>query len=159
GLQRFLGVDFDVRGAIQLAADAAPPSPQLFGQRIDGIALPRSVAALDLLLGEYSQNEKMQPQLDVVFHYRDGSELSAELPVRGSPNPFPADADPLGEAESWRGAQIAWLGDRRYGSTRITQSLPIFLTRVPNPQPDRELASLSLVARTAPFVLAITVET
>jgi hypothetical protein len=68
------------------------------------------------------------------------------------------DADPLGEAESWRGARIAWLGDRRLGPSRITPPVPIYLVRAPNPEPARELATLSLVARLAPYVLAITVE-
>jgi hypothetical protein len=112
-----------------------------------------------VLFGGNPTDATIQPQLDVIFHYRDGGERRVELGVRGlTPYPFPADADPLGEAESWRGARIAWLGDRRLGPSMVTPPVPIYLMRAPNPEPARELATLSLVARLAPYVLAVTVE-
>jgi dipeptidyl aminopeptidase/acylaminoacyl peptidase len=159
GRQRLLGVDFDIRGMIQLAGSIRPPQMQTFADHVDGIPLPAHADALDVLFGEYSGESTIQPHLDVIFHYRDGGERRVELGVRGSmPYPFPVDADPLGEAESWRGARIAWLGDRRLGPSLITPPVPIYLVRAENPEPARELATLSLVARLAPYVLAISVE-
>jgi WD40 repeat protein len=158
GRQRFFGVDFDVRGMIQLAADHLRQTTQNFPGRVDGIDLPARVAALDLLVGGYSIDGEMHPLLDVVFHYRDGGERRVELALRGVSPPFRAESDPLGEPENWRGARIAWLGSQRQGQTRVTQPVPICLMQVPNPEPGRELATLSLEARGSPYILAITVE-
>jgi hypothetical protein len=41
----------------------------------------------------------------------------------------------------------------------LPQPTPIWLMSVTNPEPERALASLSLVAHSAPFVLAMSVET
>jgi hypothetical protein len=40
----------------------------------------------------------------------------------------------------------------------VTQAVPICLMRVPNPEPGREVTTLSLEARASPYILAITVE-
>jgi WD40 repeat protein len=158
GRQRFLGVDFDIRGMIQLAADHLRQTSQNFPSRVDGIALPAHVDALDLLVEGYAIDDAVHPLLDVVFHYHDGGERRVELTLRGVSPPFHADSDPLGEPESWRGARIAWLGSRRQGATAVTQAVPICLMRVPNPEPGREVSTLSLEARGSPYILAITVE-
>jgi hypothetical protein len=74
------------------------------------------------------------------------------------PYPYATEPDPEGETEAWRGARVAWLGKVRQNARLVRMPVPICVARVENPEPARELASVSLVAHTTPFVLAITAE-
>ena len=161
GRQRFLDVEFDVRGLVQLKGDLKPPSPQPFPRRVDGMALPDRVLALDLLFGDYHHpDEELHPIMDVILRYRDGGERRIELAMRAGHHAYPdiAPDDGLGESASWRGARIAWLGRSRQAARMIHPPAPLYLMRVPNPEPERRLASLSLEARSAPYIVAITAD-
>ena len=151
-----IGVDFDVRGVVQLAGPEASATLQTFPPRVDGIALPRTSAGLALLMSDFVFHPDMHVALETVIHYRDGGERRQEHSFRIDPIGIHVLIDERGDDEASRGAKVAWLARRRDNTNRLQPPVPIFLVRVDNPEPERELASLSLVARSAPFVLAIT---
>ena len=161
GRQRFLDVEFDVRGLVQLEGDLEPPSAQPFPRRVDGVKLPEHVLGLDLLFGDYHHvDEEPARIMDVILHFRDGGERRIELSMRAGHHAYPdiVPDDGLGESASWRGAKVAWLGRSRQGARMVHPPAPLYVMRVPNPEPERRLASLSLEARSAPYIVAITAD-
>ena len=158
GLQRFkgVGVDFDVRGMIQLLGMATKEE----GWRDPGQILDIKVACKSRRLHFL---QAVTDRLDLpatdgtpvgryVVHYTDGT--TQEIPlVYGSDlrNFWVLPNEPL-EASN---AQLAWTGKNQLSDLRL------FHFTWPNPRPDVEVASIDFVsamAQSAPFLIALTVE-
>jgi len=162
GTHRLLGVDYDIRGSIDLstrgfeAAAGAPPS------RIGIDPGVRRFAALDVLVNGRSMliSGETRPYAIVEIDYRDGSR--DRLPIL-----YHRDVN---ESTSWRNAKagetwarIAWRSRNSYGSPRNrVPPRSIFAVHLANPHPEREVASLALEAGdeawSSPSFFAITAQ-
>ena len=160
GVQRLLGVDFDIRGRVQLAAPTYSMLAQEFPQRLHGIALPAEVAALDLLVGDYFPLDAGEVAAEAVLTYRDGGVLRLPLSFRTGPTDIaePIEQPQKGEAMTDHVAPAAWLGAGFYTERWGSQPQRLYLERLVNPQPKRKLKSFSLVAYRALFLVAATAE-
>jgi hypothetical protein len=161
GLLRLRGVDFDVRGVVQLVADgdedSAPP-------RTPPLPVGRRVQAVHLLL---THNDIDRPadapgrtRAQLVFAYRDGGE--ARVPLRDQqeiaavlPHRAGRGAAPLAMV-----VDCAYCGYR--GLAGRVDSYSLYAPRLANPHPDRVVAQVALVAGpepgSVPLLLAASVE-
>jgi hypothetical protein len=165
GLREFGGVEFDVRGLIQLkGANLIAPYPIV----VTGIKVGRSCAKMHFLHGTYHYPDakvKDDPDAKVkdgmkaasyVVSYRSGAQ--AEVPIlygrdvkRLWYDPIVPDADKT---------EAIWTGNNRAAADKNLK-IRLFLTLWNNPWKEQPIESLSLVSamgETAPFVVAITVE-
>jgi len=155
GVQRFGGVDFDVRAALTPDAHKVAlyqPQPAARGPtRIliaAGIRVPATVArieALELLATSvtYVQvppPESLPVQANVVLHYADGT--STRVPLRyGRDHAMWTEALPAGSHLAWQ----AWLPRAETG-LQVAPSVHLFRVRLPNPFPERAVLSLDIEA-------------
>jgi hypothetical protein len=154
GLQTFEGVQFDVRGLIQLRRGAV--DCELFPERVN-IPVKRTFTQLHALHGTRWPDEDGTNIAALVLHYTDGTE--ATLPIvfgehlrhEKSRNETKSDCP---------GAQVAWLGPAPENLWDIIQ-FRIYKATFRNPRPalpvDR-IEYVSKVTRSAPFLVALTVE-
>jgi hypothetical protein len=163
GRQRIDGVEFDLRGVVQLTT----PMPALnrvslppgLPREIHGIETPAQATALNLLMGYYGDDAEPAPCLSLVLHYLDGGErripVTLSIPPRWAP-PGVKD-DPLQGEESAAPLVL----QVRSNNSEFQGGVPLRLyrVRVDNPEPMRALASVGLYAeRNAPYVAAITAD-
>ena len=120
--------------------------------------MPRQSLGIDLLMGDLVFHENVHVVLETVLRYRDGGERRQEHSFKVDPIGIDALVDERGDDEAARGAKVAWLARWHANTYRLQPPLKIFLVHVDNPEPRRELASLSLIARSAPYILAITAQ-
>jgi hypothetical protein len=161
GVQRLLGVDFDIRGRVQLAGSPTySVLAQNFPQRLDRIALPAEVAALDLLVGDYFPLDASEVAAEATLEYRDGGVLRLPLSFRTGSIDIaePIEQPQQGEAMTDHVSPAAWLGAGFYTERWGSQPQRLYLERLVNRQPKRQLKSFSLVAHRALFLVAATVE-
>lgn len=160
GLQRFLGVDYDVRGQVQLQTGAHPTS--LSPRRVEGIrpGIAR-FNALDVLISGAGGLRRREPTplAFVEITYRDGGR--ARLPIV-----YLKDVDYVGSDEPAKvgadSARIAWRATMA-GTPNVYRTMQkIFAVHLANPQPQREVVSLALEAGdedwSLPVFFAITLE-
>jgi WD40 repeat protein len=167
GLQRLRGIDFDIRGAVQLHQADMHSDWNYYSPRVAaGIDVPAvAVAALHVLI--YApQQDPVDDELDYAYlrlHYRDGS--AARVAIR-------TGRDVPGYSAELERAPMAW------ADTRIRRlrgwGAPVVLAapRLVNPHPDRLIARIDLEALpvsserestlgaplSAPVFFAVTVE-
>ena len=149
GLQRLLGsggIQFDVRGVVQLNNDADFPG---FARAVEGIAIRQKCRRLHFLHATHG-SEKEGTQIGAyVLHYADGQQ--EEVPIAYGRDlhawvPVSTDAADL------QGAKVAWKGENGHR---------VYMTTWENPRPDMEIASLAFVSKLTkcgPFLIAITAE-
>ncbi|MBS0456941.1 MAG: protein kinase [Proteobacteria bacterium] len=156
GRQRYLGIDFDVRGGIDLARSLN--ARFAIGGNGPTHAASDPIAAVDLLIGvpNYFGIDASKPPGQIRLDYADGSQATIALGFGERP------------AGYWRNTQgdsrmqfVAWGNDAR--DLNAYQQLGIVgLLRLPNPHPERPLLALTLVGPPEPdvhhAVLAITLE-
>jgi hypothetical protein len=160
GLQRFLGVDYDVRGQVQLQTGAHPTS--LSPRRVEGIrpGIAR-FNALDVLIAGAGglRRREATPLAFVEIAYRDGGR--ARLPIV-----YLKDVDYVGSDEPAKvgadSARVAWRATMA-GTPNVYRTMQkIFAVHLANPQPQREVVSLALEAGdedwSLPVFFAITLE-
>jgi WD40 repeat protein len=147
GRHRFLGVDYDARGSIDLSmAKQARVSDANSPARVAGIrpAIRRFVA-LDLLVtGRNSlRSGQASPYAIVEISYRDGSRERLPIIYRRDVDRFSWPNDGYGDTVH---ARIAWRA-RNYGTPADYASADaIFAVHLVNPHPEREVDSLALEA-------------
>ena len=156
GLMRIKGVDYDVRGAIELhqpGSNAAtfPAPPQ-----VRDIAVPPTpVAAFHVLLFAALPapvpDERTYARLRI--HYRDGSEAAVTIRTQ---------RDVPGMSRSDRAVPLGWGWNEYYRLTGYSDPVVYSDPRLENPHPDRPIRTIDLEVGdetfAAPLFLAITAE-
>jgi WD40 repeat protein len=161
GLQTFERVQFDVRGLIQLRRGAL--DCELFPEQV-AIPVKRTFKLLHALHGTRWADEERKTIAALVLHYSDGAEatlpikfgehLRQEKAARYSGEMIRTDNQP----ECTNGA-VAWLGPPPERPWDV--QLRLYKTTFRNPRPTMEvdrIEYLSKVTRSAPFLVALTVE-
>ena len=153
GLQTVAGVDFDVRGIVQLRR--AAPDCQLFPMQI-WIPADRMFRHLHALQGTRWVVREGLPVAAFVLHYADGTQ--DELPIVYGLHLRHEDVGTdLGNVSPEAAVATA--------APRVERRQPrqprLYKTTLINPHPDREVHQIeyiSKVTQSAPFLLAVTVE-
>jgi len=164
GLVTLGGVEFDIRGVIQLrraepldkpAEMAAADDPV----RVQGIPIEQEARQLHLLLGT------IQPEADgtvigsLVLHYADGETRSLDLVYGRDVREWWYDPA-KGDTETTDRAQVVWTGLNPVAN-RASRRLRLYLNTRENPRPGVAIASFDFVStmtHSAPFLIAVTVE-
>jgi WD40 repeat protein len=153
GTPRLDGVDFDVRGALELHYSAAGDGVP---QKVTGIRVPPvAIAALHLLM--YAPSETpVSKQVDYAYvhlHYRDGSE--AVLPIR-------TQREVPGWTQHDLPVPIGWAEDLELTRLGLEREKFDSNPRLPNPHPERIITSIDLETGhrrgSQPIFFAVTVE-
>jgi hypothetical protein len=140
------GVEFDVRGVVQLNNDAEFPG---FPRAVQGIAVRQRCNRLYFLHATQPWEDEGKPIGAYLVHYADGTQ--EEVPVvygRDVRDWTPNPADPA----DLQGARMAWKGKDGHR---------IYMTTWQNPRPSVEIASLDFISKLTkcgPFLIAITTE-
>jgi hypothetical protein len=154
GLQAFAGVEFDVRGLVQLRSSKSFTEP--FPKEIKNIRVGRDCRKLHFLHAASTSWGTTNGAIIGQFFIHQPNLPATEMPIRfGSdvrdwwvhPKQQPAGKDP---------ATIAWASTNGLG-----QPLQLFKTTWENPRPDVKVESLdyaSSMSTAAPFLIAITLE-
>jgi hypothetical protein len=157
GVQSFAGVEYDVRGIIQLGCKS--PAAQRFPTRINGIEIHQKCARLHFLhsagfgsvaaegqqVGSYIlhfSTNRMQLEIPIIYgrDVRDWHTMAGEKPA--------ADLT------------VAWTGTNQL-SAAAHNTIRLFTTTWVNVAPDVEIESMDFVSAmgtAAPFLIAITAE-
>jgi tetratricopeptide (TPR) repeat protein len=156
GRQSFGGVDFDVRGIVQLAGLQINRSAPGFPESVRGIAVQQRGRRLHFLhaAGWVSSVPAGTSIGHLVAHYADGEH--AELPLVPGGNTASWHA-PTNGPESLPQATTVWTGKSAWRASAVR----LFLWTWDNPRPEVEIASLdftSAMTDAAPFLVAVTVE-
>jgi hypothetical protein len=160
GLHRFLGVDYDARGAIQLSMKGFNSDPTVgksLPSRIEGIvAATPSFAALDLLVAATTiLNRGPLAYAVVELNYRDGSR--ERLPIL-----YQRDVYAYWKEPAQVTARIAWRDIDAGSPSNMHRPFRLYNVHLVNPHPERAVASIALEATdeawSAPAFLAITAE-
>jgi hypothetical protein len=157
GIQMLGGVEFDVRGLIQLAASKSlEVTGVVFPEAVEGIAVNRMGRRLDFLQAcSWSANEGAKLG-EYIVHYADGQTRSAPILYQRNVVDWwvrPENGLPTEAEEVWRGSNPA------------TRSMG-FVTHLikytwENPLPEVEISTIDFVSdliEAGPFLVAITVE-
>jgi hypothetical protein len=179
GLCELDGILFDLRGVVQLrrATTNQRRAGVAFLQEtpvgIKGIETPPRFSTVHLLHAVLGQESEGTPVAELTLHYADQSSASVPIIYGEDVSDWVAvSGEP--PALGWR-AQLAYTGsnqwarrggfqfdaDLRSTETHRDTLRHLYHTVLPNPQPNKVLASLdynSLLTRCAPFLIAITVE-
>ena len=160
GLHTFLTVPFDVRGLIQLRRGAV--DCELFPERV-AIPVSRAFTQVHTLHGTRWEAEGMTIAA-LVLHYQDGAQETLPIIFGAHLRHEKAKCDDDGDfindtqPECANGA-VAWLGPapKQIGDVQLR----LYKSTFPNPRPavavDR-IEYASMATRSAPFLLALTVE-
>lgn len=158
GLQTFAGVEFDVRGLVQLRSKS--DSATNFPAELKGIPVRQKCQQLHFLhaagfgraedegkqIGSYVVHFATNPmRIEIPIYYGQAVRNWHQLP---------------GEPEAGKELQVAWTGENAV-SQRAGRSIRLFLTTWTNLAPGLELESVDFVssmANPAPFLIAITAE-
>lgn len=157
GVQRIDGVDYDLRGAALMISASGLVSPYylMAPQLLPDIAVPQvEIAGFHVLLLAYTNSSESQVReyMRLRLHYVDGTE--ATVPLRSQV-----------EVPGWTGSDsvvpIGWLLTTTETFLYDGYQEPLSNPWVPNPYPDRLIATLDLEAGdqiwgSAPMILAIT---
>jgi hypothetical protein len=164
GLVTLGGVEFDIRGVIQLrraeplekvSEMAAADDPV----RVEGITIEQEATRLQLLLGT------IQPEADgtvigsLVLHYADGETRSLDLVYGRDVREWWYDPA-KGDTEATDRARVVWTGENPVVHER-GQRLRLYLNSRENPRPGVGITTLDFVSamtHSAPFLIAVTME-
>jgi WD40 repeat protein len=162
GLRTYGGVAFDVRGVIEVR----PTEPRgglgdtfwsQYPDRVNGIRVDQECARLHLLLGTLGLEADGMVVGRLVLHGTDGG--SAELELVYGRDVRDSWFDPREAATTDRG-QVVWTGSNPVVELQ-GKALRLYATALENPRPRVKIASIdwvSAMSRSAPFVVAITLE-
>jgi hypothetical protein len=157
GIQKLGGIDFDVRGVIQLTGIQAEAAGASFPAAQTGIKLGRKCKRLHFLQAAGWQAEDGKVIGRYVLHYAGGEKTSLDV-VYG--------ADTLdwwkgtAEAKPPQSGTVVWTGSNP-ATEAVGSSLRLFKRTCDNPKPDLTIETLDFVstqAESAPFLVALTVE-
>jgi hypothetical protein len=158
GVQSFGGIDFDVRGVLQLAGKAA--GGESFPRQVNGIKVKQKCKKLHFLhAAGWGKPEEDGKQIASYFVSFVGQQTRLEIPVV-----YGKDVRDWhwqsGEAAAPKSLRTVWNGENEM-SRRAGRPLRLYLTTWTNLLPDLEVDSItctSSMANPALFVLGITAE-
>ena len=158
GLQTFSGVDFDVRGIVQLGSKS--PSATNYPAVIDGILVKQKCQRLHFLhaAGFGVPGDEGKQIGTYVVHFAT-NEMRLEIPIRYGHevrNWHAIAGEPAAPGE----LKVTWKGENAQ-SKSVGRSIRLFLTTWTNVAPGLEIESIDFVSGMtvpAPFLIAITVE-
>jgi hypothetical protein len=154
GLDHLGGVDFDVRGVVQLANVLSRYRWGCFPTRVRGIPIRRSCHALHFVDGASAESPENKEIGGFTMIYADGNQVREPIlygnQVRDSSSRSIAElADPH--------SVVAW----RYNPPNFMRPVTLYRTTWTNPYPGSEVVMVqyeSNVKDAGPFLLGITVE-
>jgi hypothetical protein len=158
GLQTFAGVQYDVRGVIQLSAKLA--TLKIFPARVNGIKIRQKCERLHFLQAATFGSPKNEGEQvgSYILHFA-ANQMQLEIPIiygrdvrdwYASANEKPGDKD----------LTVAWAGVNE-AATAIHHTIRLFTSTWVNVAPGVEIESLDFVSSTnkvAPFLVAITAD-
>jgi eukaryotic-like serine/threonine-protein kinase len=154
GVRHFAGVDFDVRGVVQLANMLSRYRWGCFPSRVPGIPIRRQCRTLHFLHGANAESPENTKIGGFTVVYADGKQELEPIVyghhVRDSSSRV---TSPLSVSHS----VVAW----RDNSSNFLRPLTLYRTTWSNPHPDTEVIMIhyeSSVKDSGPFLLGITVE-
>ena len=155
GVGPFDGVDFDVRGLIQLSGEMIKKAGGDFPEQVKGIKVGQKCKRLHFLQAStWGQPPYLEEGVQIgmfVLHYADGSER--EIPIVNGEDL----RDWLARSkEDPKRATIVWSGENPTKS-----EVRVYKSTSENPLPDQKLESIDYVSKmtaASPFLLAITLE-
>ena len=158
GLQTFGGVEFDVRGIIQLGSQTPPATN--FPVRIKGIPVHQKCQRLHFLhAAGFGNSGSEGTQIGAYVVHFAANQTRLEIPIRYGQEV--RDWHPVpGERAAPPELTVAWKGANAYTET-MGRSVRLFLTTWINLAPELEIESIDFVstlAVPAPFLIAISVE-
>lgn len=157
GVQKFSGIEFDVRGVVQLAGGALQNLGGKYPKQVNGIRVSRRCRRIHFLHGTAWSALVGTRIGSYVIRYAHGD--SREIPiimgqtVREWWSPSTQPPVLVGAAVAWEGANAA--------SRALGMSLRLYQFSWMNPMPEREITSIdfkSAMENSAPFLIAVTVE-
>jgi hypothetical protein len=155
GLTRLAGVDFDVRGVVQLAGAAAKKRD--YPQRVVGIRVGRACRSLHALQGTREGEVSGTRIGRYMIHYTDGRQREWPMVYGQDVRDFWKKPD---EAESAATLVEAWTG-HNVDATAHGAIIRLFKATWKNPLPDVPIESIDFesdLTNCEPFLLAITAE-
>jgi hypothetical protein len=157
GIQKLDGIEFDVRGVIQLTGTQAEAAGAAFPAAQTGIKLGRKCKRLHFLQAAGWQSEDGKVIGKYVLHYAGGETASLNV-VYG------VDAldwwKGAAETKPPQSATVVWTGSNP-ATEAAGGSLRLFKRTYDNPKPDLTIETLDFVstqAESAPFLVALTLE-
>jgi hypothetical protein len=158
GLQTLEGIEFDVRGIIQLRSQS--PSSAEFPASIKGIKVNQKCQHLNFLhaaaFGSVPDEGKKIGAY--VVHYA-ANQMRLDIPIRYG-REVRNWHSLVGERKLSKELNVAWKGENAV-SKRVNGSIRLFLTTWTNLAPTVQIRSIDYIATTnipAPFLIAITVD-
>lgn len=156
GRQRIAGIEFDVRGVVQLTH--VPPTREATGypERIEGIVVGRSGRRLHFLHGATDTAEHGEPIASYLVEYEDRERHDIEIQYGRDVLAWTLEPPPDSADTGKPRARAAWTGPGR-----VHRQVRLYVTTWENPRPEVPIASLGFVSRltgSAPFLVAVTVE-
>jgi hypothetical protein len=157
GIQKLGGIDFDVRGVIQLTGTQAEAAGAAFPEAQTGIKLGRKCKRLHFLQAAGWQAEDGKVIGRYVLHYAGGEKAALNIVYGADILDWWKGAT---EAKPPQSAAVAWTGSSP-ATEAVGTSLRLFKRTYDNPKPDLTIETLDFIstqAESAPFLLALTVE-
>ena len=156
GIQKFGGVPYDVRGAIQLEAHHIPVR---FASRVDGIQVNQKVSRIHFLHATAFQSKSGTNVATYIVHYSDSDGQSRAIPIVYGKHIADWWFDPKRPSEP-TDAKVAWSGQNE-AAGGYENSIRLYQFTWENPVKDLIVGSISFVSTNpdpGPFLIAITVE-
>jgi hypothetical protein len=171
GQVKFAGVEFDVRGVIQLRRTdpkgrAFQPSWDEYPQEIAGLAVNRRIARLHTLQGasgeEVLDTKYGMPIARLIWHYVDGTQAATEVIYGRDLRGMWLPDSKAGAPDHTELGKLVW-DDRatEWGLAVVQGMVRLYMTSYDNPRPELKVVSLDYVSTmtaAAPFLVALTVE-
>lgn len=153
GVEKFDGVEFDVRGLIQLSGEAIKKADGDFPEQVKGIRIGQKCKRVHVLhAATWAKGVGDSVEIGrLVFHYADGSER--EFPIVNGENVRDWVTP---SKEDLRRATVVWTGENP-----AKMELRIYKATWENPSPDVEIKSVDYISKmtaASPFLIAITTE-
>lgn len=142
GVQNLQGIDYDLRGLMEVPGPREPGSPDAVSPASKPITVDpgryRRLHVLGALNAMPISNvNDGDPVAQVVFHYRDGSRAAKAFRTSIT------DID-SGSWREWPDVSLAWVGPVPENEMTPLGVVKLFSTQVDNPRPERELVALEL---------------
>jgi hypothetical protein len=157
GVQKLGGVEFDVRGVIQVTGTQAELAGATFPDAQTGLKIGRKCKRLHFLHATGWVAEEGTTIGKYVLHYAGGEQATLNIVYGVDARDWWAST---GEPKEAKSATIAWSGSSPAADAAGT-SLRLFKRTYDNPKPDLLIETVDLVssqADSAPFLVALTTE-
>ncbi len=153
GVGQFGGVDFDVRGVIQLSGQMIKKAGGDFPERVSGIKAGQKCKHLHFLhAANWAHKYYVESGIEIgsfVVHYANGAER--RIPIVNGEDV----GDWLSSQKDLKRATVAWSGHNKM------EPVQVYKSTWDNPQPEVEITSLDYISKMtagSPFLIAITLD-